>query len=127
MESYDESSTDDEFNPPQKRFRSDEINTKAYYKEVKRLISRDLDFSDGLHEKSVLGFSNRYHKELKNDAYSRPDPYYDGWMMLIGKQRDAFDAELFLKTYPCVKKKIQNIRERCSFAVGVIDRTENRK
>ena len=114
MESCEEeSSTEDELKPPRKRFRSDEINTKEYFKEVKRLISRDMDLCGGLQKKSVLGFHNRYHKELKND-YENADPYFDGWMMLIGKQREVFDAELFLRTYPSVKKRIQKIRDRCS-------------
>ena len=87
-----------------------------------------MDLCGGMHRTSVLSFHNKYNKQLKMEGeYEKADPYFDGWMMFIGKQRNAFDAEMFLETYPSVKKKIMEIRERCSLQMGVVDRTENKR
>ena len=49
---------------------------------------------------------------VKGYSYQRPDPSFDAWMCLRGDQRISFDCRKFITTYPSIKDKIKELRER---------------
>ena len=68
------------------------MQSKEYFKEVKRIIFNDMDSYGSLSQLSVLNFHNKYRKELKRN-YNRADPLFDAWMSIMGKQRPQFDVQ----------------------------------
>ena len=67
-ETEDEIPSSYEFLPPLKRFKCEDINSKEYFKEVKRIIFNDMDSYGSLSKLSVLNFHNKYRKELKRSS-----------------------------------------------------------
>ena len=66
-ETEDEITSSYEFLSPLKRFKCEDINSKEYFKEVKRIIFNDMDSYGSLSKLSVLNFHNKYRKELKRN------------------------------------------------------------
>ena len=64
-ETEDEITSSHEFLPTLKRFKCEDINSKEYFKEVKRIIFNNMDLCDSLSTLSVLNFHTKYRKELK--------------------------------------------------------------
>ena len=100
-ETEDEITSSNESLPPLKRFKCEDINSKEYFKEVKRIIFNNMDLSGSLSKLSVLNFHTKYRKELKG-KYDREDPLFDAWMTITGKQRPEFDVQVFKQNNPPV-------------------------
>ena len=66
-ETEDEITSSYEFLPPLKRFKCEDINSKKYLKEVKRIIFNSMDLCGSLSKLSVLNFHIKYQKELKKE------------------------------------------------------------
>ena len=64
----DEITSSYEFLPPLKQFKCEDINSKEYFKEVKRIIFNDMDSYGSLSKLSVLNFHSKYRKELKRNS-----------------------------------------------------------
>ena len=62
-ETEEEITSSYEFLPPLKR--CEDINSKEYFKEVKRIIFNNMDLCGSLSKLSVLNFHTKYRKELK--------------------------------------------------------------
>ena len=67
-ETEDEITSSYEFLPRLKRFKYEDINSKEYFKEVKRIIFNDMDSYGSLSKLSVLNFHSKYRKELKRNS-----------------------------------------------------------
>ena len=67
-ETEDEITSSYEFLPPLKRFKCEDINSKEYFKEVKRITFNDMDSYGSLSKLCVLNFHNKYRKELKRSS-----------------------------------------------------------
>ena len=122
----DEITSSYEFLPPLKQFKCEDINSKEYFKEVKRIIFNDMDSYGSLSKLSVLNFHNKYRKELKRN-YDRADPLFDAWMTITGKQRPEFDVQMFKQNNPSVSGKVDEIRAKCVVRLCCIDREEKKK
>ena len=85
--------------PDQKKFRKADINSKEYMQEVYRVIINNMDAKGKLQKINRVAFETKYHKEMKGN-YIRPDPYFDAWMSVLGKQRKVFKPSLLVKFYP---------------------------
>ena len=64
----DEITSSYEFLPPLKQFKCEDINSKEYFKEVKRIIFNGMDSYGSLSKLSVLNFHSKYRKELKRNS-----------------------------------------------------------
>ena len=111
-ETEDEITSSYEFLPPLKQFKCEDINSKEYFKQVKRIIFNNIDLCGSLSKLSVLNFHTKYRKELKR-TYDRADPLFDPWMNITGKQRPEFDVQMFKQNNPTVSKKVDEIRANC--------------
>ena len=67
-ETEDEITSSYEFLPRLKRFKCEDINSKEYFKEVKRIIFNGMDSYGSLSKLSVLNFHSKYRKELKRNS-----------------------------------------------------------
>ena len=124
-ETEDEITSSYEFLPPLKRFKSEDINSKEYYKEVKRIIFNNMDLCGSLSKLGVLNFHTNYRKELKG-KYDRADPLFDAWMTITGKQRPEFDVQIFKQNNSSVSEKIDETRAKCGVCLCWIDREEKK-
>ena len=122
----DEITSSYEFLPPLKRFKCEDINSKEYFKEVKRIIFNNMDSYPSLSKLSVLNFHNKYRKELKRN-YDRADPLFDAWMTITGKQRPEFDVQMFKQNKASVSGKTDEIRAKCGVRLCWIDREEKER
>ena len=122
----DEITSSYEFLPPLKRFKCEDINSKEYFKEVKRIIFNNMDSYPSLSKLSVLNFHNKYRKELRRN-YDRADPLFDAWMTITGKQRPEFDVQMFKQNKASVSGKIDEIRAKCGVRLCWIDREEKER
>ena len=111
-ETEDEITLSYEFLPPLKQFKCEDINSKEYFKQVKRIIFNNIDLCGSLSKLSVLNFHTKYRKELKR-TYDRADPLFDPWMNITRKQRPEFDVQMFKQNNPTVSKKVDEIRANC--------------
>ena len=84
-ETEDEITSSYEFVPPLKRFKCEDINSKEYFKEVKRIKLNNMDSCGSFSKLSVLNLHTKYQKELKR-KYDRADPCFAGWTTITGKQ-----------------------------------------
>ena len=125
-ETEDEITSSYEFLSPLKGFKCEDINSKEYFKEVKRIILNDMDSYGSLSKLSVLNFHNKYRKELKRN-YDRADPLFDAWMTITGKQRPEFDVQMFKQNKASVSGKIDEIRAKCGVRLCWIDREEKKR
>ena len=125
-ETEDEITSSHEFLPPLKRFKCEDINSKEYFKEVKRIIFNNMDSYASLSKLSVLNFHNKYRKELKR-KYDRADPLFDAWMTITGKQRPEFDVQMFKQNNASVSGKIDEIRAKCGVRLCWIDIEEKER
>ena len=105
----DEIDDDDIRMPERKQFKKEDINSREYFTEVKRVILNNLD-KTGLSPIHVLSFNAKYRKEMKGE-YLSPNPSFDAWMCVIGKCRPQFDVLEFKKQNPSVIEKILKIRK----------------
>ena len=105
-----------EFLPPLKRFKCEDINSKKYLKEVKRIIFNNMDLCGSLSKLSVLNFDTKYGKEFKRN-YDRADSLFDAWLTITGKQRPEFDVQMFKQNNPSVFEKVDEIRAKCGVRV----------
>ena len=94
-----------EFLQPLKQFKSEDINSKEYFKEVKRIIFNNMDLCGSLSRLSVLSFNTKYRKELKRN-YDRVDPLFYVWLTITGKQRPEFDVQMFKQSNPSLLEKV---------------------
>ena len=115
-----------EFLPPLNRCKCEDINSKEYFKEVKRMMFNNMDLCCSLSKLSVLNFDTKYRKELKRN-YDRADPLFDAWMTITGKQRPEFDVQMFKQNNPSVSGKVDEIRAKCVVRLCCIDREEKKK
>ena len=97
-----------EFLPPLNQCKCEDINSKEYFKEVKRMMFNNMDLCGSLSKLSVLNFDTKYRKELKRN-YDRADPLFDAWMTITGKQRPEFDVQMFKQNNPSVSEKVDRI------------------
>ena len=125
-ETEDEITSSYEFSPPLKRFKCEDINSKEYFKEVKRIIFNNMDLCGSLSKFSVLNFHTKYRKELKG-KYDRADLLFDAWMKITGKQRSEFDVQIFKQNNPSVSEKVDEIRAKCGVRMCWIDREEKKR
>ena len=112
--------------PPLKRFKCEDINSKEYFKEDKRVIFNNMDSCGFLSKLSVLNFHTKYRKELKRN-YDRAEPLFDAWMTITGKQCPEFDVQMFKQNNPSVSEKVDEIRAKCGVRLCWIDREEKKK
>ena len=105
-----------EFLPPLNRCKCEDINSKEYFKEVKRMMFNNMDLCGSLSKLSVLNCDTKYRKELKRN-YGRADPLFDAWMTITGKQRPEFD----------VQEKVDGIRAKCGARLCWIDIEEKKR
>ena len=61
----DEITSSYEFLPLLKQFKCEDINSKEYFKEVKRIIFNNMDLCGSLSKLSILNFHTKYRKEPK--------------------------------------------------------------
>ena len=115
-----------EFLPPLNRCKCEDINSKEYFKEVKRMMFNNMDLCGSLSKLSVLNFDTKYRKELKRN-YDRADPLFDAWMTITGKQRPEFDVQMFKQNKASVSGKIDEIRAKCGVRLCWIDREEKKR
>ena len=125
-ETEEEITSSYEFLPPLKRFKCEDINSKEYFKEVKRIILNNMDLCGSLSKLSVLNFHTKYRKELKG-KYDRADPLFDGWMTFTGKQRPEFDVQIFKQNNPSMSEKVDEIRAKCGVRLYWIDVEEKKR
>ena len=125
-ETEEEITSSYEFLPPLKRFKCEDINSKEYFKEVKRIIFNNMDLCGSLSKLSVLNFHTKYRKELKGKC-DRADPLFDAWMTITGKQRPEFDVQIFKQNNPSVSEKVDEISAKCGVRLCWIDREEKKR
>ena len=117
----DEITSSYELLSPLKRFECEDINSKEYFKEVKRIIFNNMDSCGSLSKLSVLNFHTKYRKELKRNC-DRADPLLDAWMKITGKQRPEFDVQMFKQNNPSVSETVDEIKAKCGVRLCWIDR-----
>ena len=66
-ETEDEITWSDEFLALLKRFICEDINSREYFKEVKRMIFNNMDSYASLSKLSVLNFHSKYRKKFKRN------------------------------------------------------------
>ena len=86
------------------------INSAPYMKAVYKVLSTDLQYD--IDETDYLSFLEKW-KKVKGALYSKPDPLFDAWMLVSGRERDAFDENKFREMYPLVDLEVANVRELC--------------
>ena len=59
-ETEDEVTSSHEFLPPLNRFKCEDIKSKEYFKEVKKIIFNNMDSCGSLSKLSVLNFHTKY-------------------------------------------------------------------
>ena len=106
--------------PDRKKFKIEDINSKEYFLEVKRIILNDLD-TPGLIPIHVLIFDNKYRKEMKG-GYISPNPKFDAWMCVIGKSLPQFNVLNFKKENPSIMSKIEELRKTLRVHLSSIQR-----
>jgi len=107
----------DVFDKPRYAYCRSDINSKGYFKEVRRIICNEMDAFggrvSGLH---YLSFTNKYTKRRPIGSSIVPDPKIDAWLCVAGRRRDLFNVDKFVKMYPSVKQKICEIRTLCNIS-----------
>lgn len=93
------------------KYDTKKINTKVYFREVKRILLNDMDTIGPVGKVHVFSFYNKFDR-VKGNSYKLWDPSFDAWMCLRGDERECFDTKAFIKMYPSVKGKIKDLRER---------------
>ena len=121
----DELDDDDIRMPEKKRFKKEDINSKDYFTEVKRIILNNLDMT-GLSPIHVLSFDAKYRKEMKGE-YLSPNPAFDAWMCVIGKSRPQFDVLEFKKKNPSVTDQISEIRKILRVSLSTVQKDQKKK
>ena len=122
----DEITSSYEFLPSLKRFKYEDINSKEYFREIKRIIFNNMDSYGSLSKMSILNSHIKYRKELKRN-YDLADPLFDAWMINTGKQRPQFDVLTVKQNNPSVSGKVHEIRTKCGVRLCWIDREEKKK
>ena len=99
-----------------KKFRNEDINSKLYFKEVRRIIMNDMD-AKPLRWSHWLSFQRKM-EEKGGVAYRKADPFYDAWMCARGECRLVFDRKKLLVNYPSLRQKINEIRDTCNVRIA---------
>lgn len=101
----------------EKIFKYDEVNTRAYHREVRRILYAKMDVQEKLNGVHYHSFCRRFEREgeLKSKT-ALPD--YDAWCLVIGKARLAFNTEKFLKLYSNVRQQLKYLRNILNIRVS---------
>ena len=79
-------------------------------KAVYKCLSIDLQYE--VDESDYHGFLSKW-KRVNGPFYSRPDPLFDAWLLVSGRQRNAFDEDRFRVVYPLIDIEISSVRDLC--------------
>ena len=124
-ETEDEITSSYEFLTPLKRFKCEEINSKEYFQEIKRIIFNNMNLYGSLSKLSVFNVHTKCRKEPER-IYHRADPLFDAWITIAGKQCPEFDVQMFKQNNPSVSEKVDEIRSKCGVRLCWIDRAEKK-
>lgn len=103
--------------PPRNIYRCSDVNTPAYFKEVRRILNNNMDAMFGrVSGLNYLTFMNKYSKRKPAESSKIPDPKIDAWLCVAGRRRDVFNLTQFIKTYPSIKDRITELREICQIS-----------
>lgn len=97
------------------KFTVRDINTKKYWKEVRRIIYNKMDVNH-LDDVYFLNFPLKFERNGGNSC-KRPDPSFDAWSLVTGRCRDIFNHNDFFKMYPSLKDQIKYIRKECRMRI----------
>ena len=101
----------------ERTFRYDEVNTREYHREVRRIIHAKMDAKRPLSGAYYHSFCRRFERERGVDSKSaKPD--YDAWCLIIGKSRTCFDTKKFFRLYENTREQIVYIRNLINIKVS---------
>ena len=120
--------TDDEIESPikiatlyeksTKLFSYNEINTKVYWREIRRILYNHIDVSAELSGIHYLSFCQTFEKK-NGEACQWSKPWYDAWCLVKGTSRKGFDVQKFLLKYPTVEEQLSLLRKICNISVNI--------
>ena len=97
-------------------FKTEDINSYRYNREVRRIILNNMDITSKLTSANYLTFSDNFQK-MGGRKGKKPDPKIDAWMLVKGKRRDIFEAKAFLNRYLSIRGYLEKYRENCRVVV----------
>lgn len=94
----------------QPRFKLEEMNTRTYWRHVKKALAKGLGYK--MPDWSVCHSLYRTFERSGGEASLIPSPDYDALCMLIQRPRNNFDSDGILATYPSLVKTIEDLRSK---------------
>ena len=101
-------------------FKTSDINTSLYWKEVRRILFAKMETKDKLSGIYWTSFQVTFDRK-KGKSSTWPAPKYDAICLLLGKPRTLFDNEGFMKKYPSVKQQILYLRKEMGVRIDNSD------
>ena len=125
----DESSTEEEqqpesplklvtLNEPSKiLFKFVDLNKRTYWREVRRIIYNNMDANTELKGVHYFSFMQKFdEKGREKSKWSKP--WYDAWCLVIGRPRNGFLLDKFLKTYPTIREHLRLLKLKLNISTN---------
>ena len=96
--------------------KTNDLNNKAYFQRVYRQLFFEFDLD--LNPQHALSFLRKKPEfDAKRGDNTEGNPAYDGWLMVLGRSREAFDQLEFFKMYLQAYEEILKLRKKCNVRV----------
>lgn len=94
-----------------------EINTDAYYREVRRCLYVNMGEVDQISFSMYRAFCRRYEREGSMFNKDNTRPKFDAWCLVRGTSRLAFNYTKFFQRYPTAKEQVYAVRKKLEIDV----------
>ena len=97
------------------KFKLANINDATYWRHVKRMVARELNFKkvDG----TVMHSISRTFERNGGIHAKLPSPFYDALCLVLRKPRQGFQHEAFFAKYPSVVEMVDSMRRKIMAAI----------
>ena len=88
-----------------------QINTDMYFRRVAAYIETKF-YGQEFKGRPTLAFRTRMENapRKEKDFLTKADPYIDTWFLIMGKTREAFDLQSFVRAYPNIEGSLAELR-----------------
>ena len=97
------------------------LNNNIYLAKVAAILKYTLEHSAT--KAHVHGFLEQLRQakqgktKIQKDFWTTPDPSIDAWMLLTGRQREAFDLAAFVRKNPTILPHVESLRKKANVLV----------
>ena len=97
------------------------LNDNIYLAKVAAILKYTLEHSAT--KAHVHGFLEQLRQakqgktKIQKDFWTTPDPSIDAWMLLTGRQREAFDLAAFVRNNPTILPHVESLRKKANVLV----------